>query len=265
MAIAKHVDLSETRLYLSERMALPHRGKGLDGRHNRPEGIMESRDAPVLLLIAVAGRLYREGLAAALSVRGPFGVAATAGDAQAALTAAQAHHPDLTIVDVALPGALQLMRKLRDWQSGARIVAFATNDVDAERVGDYVAAGACGFVTTQESLDDLEEVIRRALAGELWCSSAMAIQLLRACAAGSIAASDLRQPEQTSGLTCREAQILSLIGTGCSNKQIATKLCISPATVKNHVHHLLQKLQVQSRGQAAALRTMKNLGSGAFR
>jgi two-component system nitrate/nitrite response regulator NarL len=214
---------------------------------------MESRDASISLLIAVAVRLYREGLAAALASRAPFSVAATAGDPQAALAAAQAQRPDVAIIDICLPGALQLMRTLSNGDCSPRIIAFAVSDADADHVGDYAAAGACGFVTVSESLENLAEVIRRTVAGELLCSSAMASQLLRAFANASATSDEQRQPNLSFGLTNRESQILSLIRTGCSNKQIATRLCISPATVKNHVHHLLQKLQVQSRGQAAVL------------
>jgi DNA-binding NarL/FixJ family response regulator len=96
---------------------------------------------------------------------------------------------------------------------------------------------------------ELVEAIERTSAGELLCSPRIAAQLLRGAAHQ---ASGLASRTADRILTGREQQVLSLLKQGCSNKQIAKELTVAEATVKNHVHHLLEKLHVTTRGQAAA-------------
>lgn len=213
---------------------------------------MDSRDAPVRLMVAVTVRLYREGLVTALGSDRFLTVVASAEDPEQALAAALGTCPEVAVIDVAFPNALGLMRALGDSGWNGRVVAFAVSADESQHVGDYAAAGARGFVTASESLEGLVEVIRRTAAGELLCSPSMAVQMLRAFARDSSGPSNVEIGAEV-GLTEREAQVLKLIREGLSNKQIATKLSIATATVKNHVHHVLAKLQVQNRSQAAAL------------
>lgn len=156
--------------------------------------------------------------------------------------------PDLVIVDVAMTEALDLMRDLRAQTPTTRIVAFAV-DEEISAVLDCAEAGAAGFVTANASIDELVSAIERTVAGELLCSPRMAAELLRRAAANPG-----RRPTAPAsfGLTSREQEVLTFVRDGLSNKAIGTKLNIAEATVKNHVHHLLEKLQVGSRGQAAA-------------
>jgi DNA-binding NarL/FixJ family response regulator len=211
------------------------------------ESVNQAR-APITILIAVAVRLYREGLAATLNAREHLRVTATAGTPLEAQLAIRDLQPDVVIVDVALDEVRSVMRALRTESAKSHILAFAVRE-DVTTIIDYAAAGADGFVTANGSVAELVEAIERIAAGELLCSPRIAAQLLRRAAHQTP-----RAAECGSGpiLTSREQQVFLLLRQGRSNKEIATTLHIAEATVKNHVHHVLEKLRVGTRGQAAA-------------
>ena len=202
----------------------------------------------ISLLIAVAVRLYRDGLSAALGVNARFTIAGTAASALEALTIVRDHRPDVAIIDVSIDQSIELIRSLRAESGATRILAFAVRE-DISAILEYAQAGADGFVTAQGSIAELVEAIERTVAGELLCSPRVAAQLLRRAA-------HRREPPdgdaRDGALTIREGQVFGLLRQGQSNKEIASALNISEATVKNHVHHLLEKLQVSTRAQAAA-------------
>jgi DNA-binding NarL/FixJ family response regulator len=204
--------------------------------------------APITILIAVAVRLYREGLAATLNAQPHLRIEGTAGTPLEAQAVVRSLQPDVVIVDVSLEEVLNLMRALRAESSRSRILAFAVRE-EITTILDYAEAGADGFVTANGSVAELVEAIERTAAGELLCSPRIAAQLLRRAAHhASCPAEHAFGPI----LTGREQQVFSLLKQGQSNKEIATTLNIAEATVKNHVHHVLEKLQVTTRGQAVA-------------
>jgi DNA-binding NarL/FixJ family response regulator len=202
----------------------------------------------IRLLVAVAVRLYRDGLSTELSTRAGFSIAGTAASAPEALAIARDHRPDAAIVDVSFEGSIELIRALRVESASTCIIAFAVRE-DIATILEYAEAGADGFVTAQGSISELVETIKRTVAGELLCSPRLAAQLLRR-AAHRLEPSGDSAP--WTSLTIREGQVFGLIRRGQSNKEIASALNISEATVKNHVHHVLAKLQVSTRAEAAA-------------
>jgi two-component system, NarL family, nitrate/nitrite response regulator NarL len=210
-------------------------------------GVNNSRD-PITILITVAVRLYRDGLAAALSAQQHLRVLGTAATSLEASATARNALPDVVIVDVSLEDALNLMRSLRSDCAKTRILAFAVED-DITAILNYAEAGADGFVTANGSVADLVEAIERTAAGELLCSPKVAAQLLRRAVHQAKASMD---DVAGDNLTGREGQVFSLLKQGQSNKEIAGALNIAEATVKNHVHHVLTKLQVSTRLQAIA-------------
>jgi two-component system, NarL family, nitrate/nitrite response regulator NarL len=200
----------------------------------------------VKVLIAVDVRLYREGLASTLADRSFLHIVGTAATREEALAVADRFSPDLVLIDIALPEALALMRELRERHHGMGVLAYAVEE-DISTILDCATAGATGYVSADASIDELVHAIERTAAGELLCSPRVAAALLRRAAG---------QPEERSAaddreLTSRQREVLSLLSRGFSNKQIGSALNIAEATVKNHVHHLLEKLRVQSRTQAA--------------
>lgn len=204
--------------------------------------------APVTILIAVAVRLYRDGLAAALSAHKHLRIEGTAGTSLEAQAAVRHLQPDVVIVDVSLEDVRSLMGALRAESSRSRILAFAVRE-EITTILEYAEAGADGFMTANGSVAELVEAIERTAAGELLCSPRIAAQLLRRAAhQGSRQAEHAVSPI----LTGREQQVYSLLKQGRSNKEIASTLSIAEATVKNHVHQVLHKLRVATRGQAVA-------------
>jgi two-component system nitrate/nitrite response regulator NarL len=211
-------------------------------------GSTDSSDPRLRLLLVADVRLYREGLAAALG-QGRMNVVGMASSRVDASLTAQSVRPDVVIIDVALPDSFDLMRELRADLPTARLIAFAVDD-DIAAIVNCAEAGASGYVSVDAGISDLVIAIERAAQGELLCSPRVAAELFRRVGDRSgrrdVAVAD------GPALTARERQVLALVRQRLSNKEVAVALNISEATVKNHVHHLLDKLQVSSRAQAAA-------------
>jgi len=203
---------------------------------------------PISIVVAVAVRLYREGLASTLRAHDHLSIQGIAGTSLETQTAVQHFQPSVAIVDVSLDDVLGLIRGLKAKCLATRILAFAVSE-DIGSILSYAEAGADGFVTANGSVLDLLEAIERTAAGELLCSPRIAAQLLRRAAHNVRSDSDDMPPLR---LSSREQQVYGLLKKGQSNKEIGSALNIAEATVKNHVHHVLQKLQVSTRGQAAA-------------
>jgi DNA-binding NarL/FixJ family response regulator len=130
---------------------------------------------------------------------------------------------------------------------GARIIAVTVPEREADVLA-CIEAGAFGYVSREASLQELVRVVISASSGETLCSPRMAAVLVRRVAV--LAAS--RVPDQSAHLTPREQQVVALIVDGLSNRQIARRLSIEIATVKNHVHNILGKLAARSRKEVAA-------------
>jgi two-component system, NarL family, nitrate/nitrite response regulator NarL len=203
-------------------------------------------------VVVASVRLYREGLAEALARMGQVRIVATCAAADAAKAMIDELGPDTAIVDISMPDALDLIRQMRAKAVGTRVIAFGIEE-DIWKILDCAKAGAAGYVTANASIDELLSAMRRAVAGELLCTPQVAAELFRCIGemvdgAGS---TDASLP-----LTPRELQVFGCVQQGLSNKEIAAALSIAESTVKNHVHHLLEKLQVETRGQAAARVTL---------
>jgi len=183
-------------------------------------------------------------------------VIGAASDHAAAFSIIQRDQPDVAVVDMAMRGAFELLRSVRIDAPNTHAVAFAI-DEDVSTIIECAEAGAAGYVTVDGSIDDLAHAIGRAAADELLCPPHVAAELFRRMA-------DLSERRASPGvtpgeLTMREKEVLALLRPGLSNKAIASALNISQATVKNHVHHVLDKLKVGNRQQAAAHATELSL------
>jgi DNA-binding NarL/FixJ family response regulator len=208
-----------------------------------------SRGARAIRVLIVADvRLYREGLTASLVDRDHVLVVATCASRADALAQMQRLSVDVVVVDMATRESLELIADLRRDCAGAKILAFAVEDVTSE-ILDCAEAGAAGYVTVDASIEELVEAIEGIARDELICPPRVAATLFGHVARR--AGRSLRGTERRT-LTGRERQVLRFIQEGYSNKEIAQKLSISEPTVKNHVHNVLDKLQVTSRSQAAA-------------
>ena len=193
-------------------------------------------------------RLYREGLADALRRSGRVEVVGTASDSDGSVARARELAPDAVLVDLTLPRWEQAVRAIVAAGEDARVVVLGVHEVEDEVVA-CAEAGVSGYVTREASLDELVEVVESVARGESLCSPRISALLLRRVT--EVAGRD-RSAAAADRLTPREAEIVGLIDEGLSNKQIAGRLSIELASVKNHVHSILEKLQVERRAQAAA-------------
>ena len=198
-------------------------------------------------LVASDVRLYREGLADGLRRSGRAEVVGTASGGDAAVARVQELGPDVVLVDLAMADWEPAVRAIAA-RTAARVVVLGVREVEEEVVA-CAEAGVSGYVTRAASLEELVDVVESVARGESLCSPRISALLLRRV---SEVAGRERAAASADRLTPREAQIVGLIDEGLSNKQIAGQLSIELATVKNHVHNILEKLQVDRRGQAAA-------------
>jgi DNA-binding NarL/FixJ family response regulator len=201
----------------------------------------------VRVLIVSDVRLYRNGLADGLGNHDGLLVVGTATHPDEAVRLAAELLPSVILVDHALPGALHAIRFILAAQPGVKVVVLGVLESD-ENVLACAEAGVAGYVPREASLEDLIEAIECASRGELRCSPQIGATLLRLLALRATGSDDL--PSRTR-LTSREVEIVRLIEQGLSNKEIAGRLGIQVATVKNHVHNLLEKLRIHRRAEAA--------------
>lgn len=183
-------------------------------------------------------------------------IATSCGDG-ASLEHVRASSPDVIVIDVQSSDLIEFARVLRRECLSAKLVAFAVNE-QSDTMIRCAEAGVSGYVTCDAEVDELVTVIQSVLHEEYVCPPRIAAMLLRRLATqgdrGTI-------PVETELLTTRERQVFGLICEGLSNKEIAHRCGISEATVKNHVHHLLEKQKVRTRTQLAALAVWGSVGA----
>jgi DNA-binding NarL/FixJ family response regulator len=200
------------------------------------------------VLIVSEVRMYREGLAELLCHERTLRVVGTADGTNEGLLRAYELEPMVVVLDHAAADALSFSRLLSQVRPDTRVVALGLPETD-EAVLAYAEAGIAGYVSRDGSVQDLVTAIEGAVKGELRCSPRLAGTILRRLAWRAAVGGDV-SPRTT--LTSRETEIVRLIDQGLSNKEIAVRLGIEVATVKNHVHNLLDKLRVHRRSEAAA-------------
>lgn len=200
------------------------------------------------MFIVAEIRLYHDGLADAIGCAPGIEVVGTAANGLSALDEMAAASPHVVLLELASPNGVQAVRAISRRIRDAVAVVLAVTD----REGDLIAcaeAGVVGFVTREQSLEDVTSAVRSAARGEVSCPPRVAGALLRRLA---VLAEEKGPMSRSMRLTAREMQIAALIEEGRSNKEIARTLYIELPTVKTHVHRILEKLGVQRRGQAAA-------------
>ncbi len=207
------------------------------------------------MLVVSPVRLLRDGLTTLLQRRFGANSIFTAAGAESAVVALREFAPTLVLLDIATDDGLAVARALTAEACGISILGFAARVHDQDLLA-YARAGITGFVPREASTRELLDAVTRALRGELLCSPQLAAAMFRKL--GELAS--VREPESgaadAGGLTEREREILGRIDAGLSNKEIARHLRLKVSTVKNHVHRILEKLNVGRRGEAAArLRT----------
>lgn len=211
----------------------------------------------VRLLIVSDIRLYCEGLSEILTQLGTVHVAGTANSLDSAISEIDKSAADVVLQDMTMKDSCKAIRYVLASYPDIKIVALAVPE-DENDILACAQAGIAGYVAREASLDELLNAVQGAVNGELYCPPRIAASLmnqLKSLAMPSQASPEAQRPAQMiiDSLTHRERQLARLLAEGYSNKQIARCLTIEVSTVKNHVHNILVKLGVTSRGQAAYL------------
>jgi two-component system, NarL family, nitrate/nitrite response regulator NarL len=204
----------------------------------------------IRVLICSDVRIYREGLAEVLGRRRGITVVGTSSGARRSIDRLRALAVDVVLLDMSVAGSIATLREIAAEAAEVSVVALGIAETELEVVA-YAEAGVAGYVTRDQALDELVGAVTRVARGEAPCSPRAAAMLLHRV--NVLAGVSNGTSGNTVHLTGRERQVLGLIRNGLSNKQIGQRLCIELPTVKNHVHHILEKLGVERRHQAAAL------------
>jgi DNA-binding NarL/FixJ family response regulator len=197
--------------------------------------------------------LFREGLATLLSVRSEVEVVGEAANGLEALERVATLKPHVVLMDLRMPvlNGVEATRRLRAAHPDVRVVALTTFD-DDEDVFEALRAGALGYLLKDVSADKLIEAIRAAARGESFLQPSVAAKVVNEYT--RLAETQTPTPiteAPVEELSEREVQVLRLLASGASNKEIAVALNLAKGTVKNHVTNVLGKLGVRDRTQAA--------------
>ena len=206
-------------------------------------------DDAIRVLVVDDHAVVREGLRTFLSLQDGIEVVGEAADGREAVAAAERERPDVVVMDLVMPrlDGVQAMRELRARVPRARVIVL-TSFLDDDRLLPAIRAGAAGYLLKNVVPAELARAVRAADAGEALIDPVVAARLVDA-----LADADEHRDEQP--LTAREQEVLDLIARGYANKRIALELGIAEKTVKTHVGHVLAKLGVADRTQAALYAT----------
>ena len=201
----------------------------------------------IRVFIADDNRLLREGLSSMLVEIDDISVVGMAATGSEALEQIKKHVPDVALVDIGMPDkdGLDVTQILHNDLPVVKVIILGMPDLTDEIMA-CIESGAAGYILKESSFEYLVESIRSVYRGESFCSPRMAASLFSRIAelAGE------RIPESSVKLTLREVEVINKIADGLSNKEIAAQLFIEEQTVKNHVHNILDKLQLHNRLEA---------------
>lgn len=213
---------------------------------------MDEGTKPARLIIADDHALLRSGIRSMLAGEPDLEVVGEAADGQEALELCRRLKPDLVLMDVRMPkmDGLAATRAIKEELPNVSVVMVTMQD-DPDYLFEAVIAGAAGYVLKGATPDQLTEAVRQVLDGEFLLDQRLTINLLRSMADRGRADLPSRPEPLAEPLTARETEILQLLAQGQTNPQIARELVVSPGTIKNHVRHIIAKLEVSDRTQAA--------------
>jgi two-component system NarL family response regulator len=218
------------------------------------ESMNNHSTSPIRILLVNEFRLIGNVIVAALEDETDIHVVGCVTTPKEALEIVQENDVDVALVSTRLSeeGAINLTRAITDFAPSTKVLALGLTE-EKQRVLRYVEAGATGYILKDDSLDDLIETVRAAQEGKVFVSPQIAAAMMeRLSDLAQIFSSVENNVADTPGLTSRELEVLELIGKDFTNQEIADHLVIEIGTVKNHVHNILDKLNVGSRGEAAA-------------
>jgi two-component system NarL family response regulator len=206
----------------------------------------------IRLLLADDHGLFREGLRRLLADHPRLTVVGEAADAQEVLRRARRLQPDIVLMDVHMPGGgIEATRAIRAELPDVQVLILTVSESEEDLMA-AVRAGAKGYILKTADFDQLLRSIDTVAAGQPAFNREMTNKLLSQLSSLDSAAPPRRRGDTRRELSERELEILRFIAQGASNRQIANQLYLSENTVRTHLAHILEKLRLQNRVQAAA-------------
>jgi len=214
----------------------------------------------IKVLLVDDQELVRAGLRGILRSRFGFDVVGECQDGGGVTAAVDALAPDVVLMDVRMPlvDGVTATRQLRGRENAPPVLALTTFD-DDEVLAGMLRAGASGFVLKGVPAEDLQRAVRVVAEGGAWLDPAVTARVLATYRAAPVAAA-VTNPE-LDALTAREREVLSLIGAGKTNAEIAAVLVVSEGTVKTHINHVFTKLRLRDRAAAVVFAFDHNLAA----
>jgi len=206
----------------------------------------------IRVLLADDQALFREGLITLLSVHKDIQVVGQAVNGQDAVDQALRLRPDVILMDMQMPvlNGIGATRRLKQSLLACRVIVLTTFD-DKETIFDALRAGAVGYLLKDVGSAQLADSIRRTARGDSILDPSVAAKVVQEFSRVSSLVGGTSSEVLPDPLSEREIELLRLIASGLSNKEVAESLFITEGTVKNHITHILGKLGVRDRTQAA--------------
>jgi two-component system response regulator DevR len=212
----------------------------------------EDRTPVIRVMLVDDHEVVRQGVAAVLGRVDGIVVCGEAASTSEALDVADATMPDVVVMDVRLGGesGIQATRELRARRPDTRVIML-TSFADDDALFASIMAGASGYVLKQIRGNDLVGAVRSVASGQSLLDPSMTTAVLDRLRQGR----DLLKDEKLASLSAQEERVLAFVAEGKTNREIGGELHLSEKTVKNHLSHILQKLQVSRRAEAASYLT----------
>lgn len=214
---------------------------------------------PIRVLLVDDHTLFRSGVSALLQRQEGFEVVGEAADSLEGVKRARELKPDVVLLDLHMPGITgkDAVKMFLEESPDTRVVMLTVSE-DADDLVDTLRAGASGYLLKNIETNTLLDSIRQAVAGDSVVSAEMTSKLVKGLRAAGAVTSSFEDKES---LSPREREILGYVAKGASNKEIARTLDLAESTVKIHVQHILRKLNLSSRVQAAVYAIENGLAS----
>jgi two-component system, NarL family, nitrate/nitrite response regulator NarL len=209
---------------------------------------------PIKVLLVMEAPLIRNIFTSVLEEEPDIRITGYVATVQEALKFIQNQDVNIALVSVGLPdpGTLALTRRIVDCAPATRVLVLGLQE-DKKDTLRYIEAGAAGYILKDSSLDELIRIIRLAQRGEAQVSTQVAGAMMeRLSSLARMFSAFENKMDGDVHLTSRELEVLQCIGEGLTNQEIAARLVVEVGTVKNHVHNILEKLDVSNREEAAS-------------
>ena len=209
-------------------------------------------NGPIRIVVVDDHALFRRGLVGLLSEMEDFQVVGEAADGKDALTVITDQRPDVVLLDVNMPGmsGVETLSAMRKANNEAQVLMLTISQHEEDLIGS-IRAGASGYLLKNAEPETLRQMILQVAAGKSVLAPEVTTQVFRLVRSGQVGSSGV--------LSEREIEVLRILAQGFTTAQTASELVISENTVKTHIRHILNKLEVGNRAEAVAKATQLGL------